>query len=263
MENDVNPVPVENEQPLPPPGHRYDHLMPKKESGKKKILLLTLIGLVTLGVIAAAVYFFVLKKDTPTPAATDNQQATEQQPEAAPAPADSTPKVFKSTKLGLELTHRTDWSLKEDPDSGEITLTSPQATYTTKDGASKQAAFTLKFRQGATTEQQAAIKAAAAVLASETIAYSAPLETQRYYTNVTFGGQAEAISLFLVTGATQFKAGDSLANFFINGDTYVIGGGFGGTQPENFTFDTLPKASFTGSDTYKQALDIVKSLKIS
>src|SRR5690606_639104 len=113
-----------------------------------------------------------------------NTQQTEDLPAEQPDVSDATPQTFKSDKLSIELTHRKDWTLKESSD-GAITITSPRTSYTASDGASKTGVFTLHIRMGASEAQRATIDKSIATKNSEVIAYAAPAEGQRQYTNLS------------------------------------------------------------------------------
>lgn len=259
--SDSSPEPM-----TPQPGHRYDHLMPKKEPHKGRTALIVTIVLIVLAGLGAGAYFVFLKsdkktEDTKQPSTSEQTNREEENENTQPA-ASTAAGTLKSTKLNLEVTKPAGWLGQEDPASGELTLTSPETTYATTSG-SKTGVFVLKVRQGADADSQAAIKNTNAVEASETIAYSAPTQSQRHYTNITVAGTNENASFLIVTSADTFKKGEAMARFFINGDVYVIVGGFReATKTGLMGYDLMPKATFMGSDEYAAAVGIIKSLKI-
>lgn len=252
-----NPVPVEAQPPRGPYSKRSGG------GGKKRLLLIIVAAVVALALVGTAVWFFMLrdKKDA-KPSQTSNT-STEQQAEDLPAttPADSTPVTFKSTKLNLELTHRKDWTLKEGS-SGEITLTSPRISYSRVDGSSGTGVFTLKLRKGATDAMKATIEKAVAVRDSEVIAYAAPTDAQRHYTNISWAGQEAAFNFFIVTGSTEIKDGRPFAYMLaIDNETYVIAGGYGTDKDGSLAFDAVPKTAID-SEAKDQAIAIVESIKL-
>ncbi len=269
------PPPDGSEQPAP---HRFDFEQPdfqrqhpqppqrhgRSGSGRKWAIIVACIVLLAAG--GAAAYFIFLKPDpaspNPTPAAnpTDTSNAPAAQPDTS-SPTDAS--TLKSTKLNLEVTKPAGWQGSEDPSSGELTLTSPSATYATAAGGSKTGVFVLKIRQGADADGQTAIRGSNAVQDSETIAYTAPTDNQRHYTNITVAGQGENASFVVLTSADQFKKGEALARFFINGDVYIVVGGFrDATKTGLGGFDLMTRSAFTGSEEYEAAVGTIKSLKI-
>lgn len=250
-----DPMRPQSPPPAQPPTHK---------SGRGKTILFIGIGLIGLALVVVGLYWLVLRNDDKQPAAQQtNNTNTEQQQEETTAPAqpDSTPVTFKSATLNIELTHRKDWTLKESGD-GAITITSPRISYATSDNTSKTGVFTLRIRKGASEAQKATIDKSIATRDSEVIAYAAPVEGQRQYTNLSFVGPKDMFGFFIVTGNTEFKAGAPLMYALpLDGDFYLIAGGYGADSANSLAFDAVPKASMD-STTLDQAIDIVESLKI-
>ncbi len=238
-------------------------VLPPNKSGDKRWMWIAL-ALVGLGlVVAGALYWFVLRSSADEQASsqtneTQNQQV--QKPEQPDVP-DSTPQTFKSEKLNIELTHRKDWKLKESAD-GAITITSPSTSYASTDGTSTTGVFTLYLRKGASEAQRTNIDKSIATKDSEVIAYSAPTKDQRQYTNLSFAGPKDMFGFFIVTGNTEFKAGAPLLYALpLDGEFYMIAGGYGNDETGSMLFDPVPKDMFD-SPTLQDALTIVKSIKI-
>jgi hypothetical protein len=236
---------------------------PGKKPGNKKRWLIIGAVVAGLAIAGAAVYFFVLAdkkpaaKDTSKTQTTDTQQTT---PTLTEEEA-STPQTFKSTTLNVELTHRKDWTLRESGDKAEVIITSPSVPYVRKDGSSATGNFTVKIRNGANEAMKTTIEKAVAAQPSEVIAYTAPAESQRHYTNLSYGGTAEAFQFFLVTGSTEFKAGNPFALVLPLDEMYIIAGGFGPDTSDALAFDPVPKTALT-NPVIVQAIDIVESLKV-
>lgn len=247
---------------LPPaPPH---HPTRRERRHRKKMLLLVIGGAAALLLLAGAgVYWFVLRdKDAKAPAqASTTEQSTSAETAPPPSPTDATPVSFKSTKLNIEITHRKDWTLKEKTD-GELELTSPRISYTGADGESTTGVFTLKLRKGVSATQKATIEQAVASRDSEVIAYAAPTEQQRYYTNVSYAGQKDTFNFFIVTGSAELKAGNPfMYTLVLDSEFYLIVGGYGTDKNGSLAFDPVPKTSLD-SPALQQAIDIVESLKI-
>lgn len=253
--------PVNDDLPPQAPHHLTKH---QAAARKKRLLIIggaAVAGLLILGVL---LWLFVFRDSKPAPApvaTTSNNENTTA--EEAVTPADPTPVTFKSTKLNIELTHRKDWTLKEASD-GQITLTSPRTSAVNSQGMASTNVFTLKIRNGATSAMQATLEKSIAVRDSEVIAYDAPTESQRFYTNISYGGKdADTFGFLLVTGSIEFKAGKAMAYMLsFGGDSLLIVGGYGADKNQTLAFDPVPKGSL-GSDVEEQALAIIKSLKIN
>lgn len=250
-------VPVE---PLPP----QDEQQParRERRHRTKMLIFGIAGAVALLAVGAAIFWFVSRADKQPAAQQTATQTSEQQAEAAaPTPADSTPVTYKSEELNIELTHRKDWTLKAAGD-GALTVTSPRVSYASADGTSKTGVFTLRIRKGVTETMQATIDKSVAARDSEVIAYAAPAEGQREYTNLSYAGPKDMFGFFIVTSNTEFKAGAPLMySLQFSDSSYLIAGGYGSDSGNSLNFDSVPKDSMD-STTLTQAIDIVESLKI-
>ncbi|HJQ08592.1 MAG TPA: hypothetical protein VJ836_03885 [Candidatus Saccharimonadales bacterium] len=265
MENDLQQPPMDDIE-QGPPGHLHSSKFAKPRARRgKKWLLIGLAALMLTIVGVALLWWFGLRTPSVRPAANDSAQQ-QMQPESENSSqtpqTDTSPVTFKSSVLNIEIAHRKDWKLKESTDKTQLTLTSPTISYVKKDGTAAQGVFTLKLRKGATTAMKANVEKAVAVRDSEVIGYAAPTENQRHYTNISFGGTTDAFNFFIVTGSTTFKAGQPFAYaLMLGGDTYLIAGGYGADTADTLAFDPVPKTAIE-SEAYKQAVDIVESLKI-
>lgn len=255
-DQDLQVEPMAEDNPHVPP-----HAAQRQGAQRKKRLW-WIIGGAGLAVLlaGAALWFLVLRGDKPAPTAATKQPA---QVAETPAPqsGDDTPVTYKSTKLNIELTHRKDWTLKESA-TGDITITSPRTSYATMDNQSTTGVFTVRLRKGVTDPMSATINKAVASADSLVIAYAAPTDQQRNYTNLSYAGTKDAFSFFIVTGNTALKAGNNFAYTLpLDASFYLIAGGYGTDKSGNLSFDLVPKDSMD-SPTLEQAVDIVKSLKI-
>jgi hypothetical protein len=110
---------------------------------------------------------------------------------------------------------------------------------------------------------QSTVTKGVAIRDSEIVAYDAPTEQQRQYTNITdAGADANTFNFIVVSSATSFKAGQALGyGVDLTGDAYLFIGGYGEDQGNTFTFDGISKTEFI-TPTYEQAVAVLKSLKI-
>ncbi|HSX17488.1 MAG TPA: hypothetical protein VLH86_05310 [Patescibacteria group bacterium] len=246
-----------------PPQHLHATPVGRKIGGPKKRIITAIVIVVLLAAAGTAYMLFTGNKPKAKqqPAATQNKSAT-----TTPAMDETqaaVTKTYKSPQLNIEFTYRSDWTMRQNADKSEIILTSPQITYTKKDGGPTQGVFTLKFRNGIMPDtMKPSIENAVAVKDSEVIAYAKPSDQQRQYTNLSFAGNSGNMNYVMVTGSAGFKAGEAFgANIDLQGSVYMFAGGYGTDPNDTLTFDAVPAASFA-SATYTQAVDIIKSLKI-
>lgn len=263
----------QNNMPTAPPasGPTEPHSPPvrppdfaRKAVRRKKVITLSLLGILAVALIGAAAYwFFVVKKDAPAPAATPTPSPAAAEDKTSVA-ADPTIATYKSSALNIEFSHRKDWKVRENAERSEVVVTSPAVTYTKADGSSASGVFTLKMRTGTIPEalQNTVIKSIA-VRDSEVVAYDAPSPEQRQYTNITDAGvDANTFNFVIVSSSTGFKAGQALGyGVDLTGDAYLFAGGYGADASNTLTFDGVPKAEFV-TPTYEQAVAIIKSLKV-
>lgn len=243
------------------PQHMHTPAYGTRRGGKKRLFLI--IGLVVVVLAAGGGgYVLLAGKSEPKKTAAPAKTSESTTPKLSEAEA-STPKTYKSAKLNIEFTYRTDWTLRESADKSEVILTSPSLTYQTKDGTSKQGVFTLKLRNGIVPDaMKPNIEGAVAVKDSVVIAYAAPSDQQRQYTNLSFGGSGTTMNFFIVTGSIAFKTGEAFgSNVDLQGSVYLFAGGYGSDPNDALAFDPVPTGSFE-TDAYKQAVAIVESLKI-
>lgn len=254
----------------PAPQHMHAGGYGTPKSSKKRWWIIAVIVLV-LAAGAGVAGIMLRKKDTSTPvnqaassqstASTNQNKSTGQ---TAQNEADASAlKTYKSTKLGLEFSYRSDWTMRETADKTEIILSSPRVIYQKKDGTTTQGPFTLKLRNGIVPDKmKPSIENAVAIKDSEVIAYSAPTEQQRKYTNLSFAGNGSNMQFFLVSGSVAFKAGEAFgSNIDLQGSVYVFAGGYGADTGDTLGFDAVSKGSFDTA-VYRQAVAVVASLKI-
>lgn len=264
MENDQQQLPNEaSHNPLLREPEQPQHVETRRERRHHKKMILLIVGGVVLALLlAAAAYWFLVRatSEKQAPVQAPGKEMQTEQPSAQPS-ADPTPVAYKSTKLNIEITHRKDWTMKEASD-GELTFTSPSTSFVGADGQASMGVFTVIIRKGAKEAMQATIDKSFATKDSKVIAYAAPTEQQRQYTNVSYLGKTKDVfNFFIVTGSTEFKTGNAVAYALpIASDAYLIAGGYG-TAGSALSFESIPKDSMD-SATLDQAIAIAESLKI-
>lgn len=262
-----------DDQPAPKPYHSAGpHRKKRAGSGSRtKLLIIIVVSLFLLVGASFAIYWFVVKEDPVADTNTQNvDQSTQtpdddQSPQLSPEEA-SEIKTFKSETLAMEFDHRADWTVVESDDGNSITLTSPNISYQTINGTVPEGrgVFTLKIAKGVNSAQRDTINGAVAVEKSELIAYIKPTDAQRHYTSISYAGQEDAFTFLMVTGATEFAKGDPWANRLTlsSADYYLIAGGFGEDPDNALAFDQVATSQIS-SQTVKQAIAIIESMRIN
>ncbi len=256
------PAPMQP-QTQPQPVRPFSYPKPKKS----KAPMIVLIVIVVLALAGGAYWFFTSgpghKKDKAATSSGQTKTGSSEQTSNNDQ-GSSELKTFKSDKLGLGFSYRSDWKAKENADKSEIIITSPSVTYSKKDGTTTKGVFTVKMRNGLIPDgMKPTIQNAVAIKASEVIAYTAPTEQQRQYTNLSFGGSGTNLNFFIVTGSVAFKANETFATAIdLQGSVYLFAGGYGTDSNDTLSFDAVPQTEFTTSSVYKQALALIESLKV-
>lgn len=266
QEGDYSHPPAADFMPRPPlPPHGAGKRPARGGKPGKRTLIIAAIAVVVLALAASAFMLLSGKKEgtAKVPAATTATTEEDRQDAGSQQPSSNGPQTYKSTKLNIAFTYPAGWKMKENADKTVITLTSPQVSYTKKDGSSASGVFTLRLRNDVVSDGlRQAVESAVAMKDSEIIAYDQPTDQQRQYTNITFGGNGPNTTFFIVSGGVAFKAGEAFgSNIDLQGAVYLFAGGYGADTGDTLAFDSVPKATFE-SATYQQALGIIKSLKI-
>lgn len=273
MQDDKDPIDEINveldDQPAPTTTHSKYPVRNRGVGGKKRIILIVAAVALALGLLGGAAYWFLVRDDDANEQSAVSEQIQEEpnnnRPQLSPAEA-AKPVVFKSDTLNLEFTHRKDWTVAESDDKSTISVASPPISYQTVDGSvpESKGVFTLKIGIGVSDAATQTINSAVAVKDSEVIAYDKPTEQQRFYTNLAYAGQDDNFNFLIVTGSSEYKAGNPLAGTLALSDSYyLIGGGYGQDPDNAFAFDPVATELMGQSSALEQAVAIVKSLKIN
>lgn len=231
----------------------------KKSRKRLWIVISIIVGLVVItgGVAGAYLLLHKTPKLEPKPVATT-------QPAVPGVQSTGEKNTYKSPTLNVSVTYPKTWTMRESSDKQEVILTSPQATYTKKDGTSAQGVFTIKLRNGIIPAGiKTTVQNAVAVKDSDVIAYAQPVTDQRQYTNLSYAGaDANNFNFAIITSYTSFKAGQAFGGgVSLDGQTYLFAGGYGTDPTDALSFDVVPKGSFD-TEVYKQAVSIFESLQL-
>ncbi len=178
--------------------------------------------------------------------------------------AASNSQTYKSDKLEIEFKHPKAWTVSEKDDG--LRVTSPDFTYKTIDNGQQTGNFRVYIRKGARDIDGTFIGKGVAIKPSEKLVYKNPSLGQRPDTLVSlFGnGTPNNFAFFLIAGNFQLKPGDTLGpTYGREPDAFIIGGGFSGPDlTDDLATNSVPTDSLDTSNAYKQAIEIIKSLKV-
>lgn len=268
IDEDLAAIDMEDEQQ--PPSNIAKPTKPpkppkvKKPRKGKKVVIILLVLLLIAGAAGGA-WWFLKKPASSGPSTTvptnSNNQSTTNQP--ATQPETVTVKTFKSTTLGVELSYPSNWKTNENGNS--VVFSSPEISYTKKDGTTAKGSYRLIVQKGYTQNDSTTINNSVAVKTSELVKYTAPATGQRTESYLSFlGTDKQTFRFIMVTSGKQYNPGDTVAATLpLTQDSYIVVGGYGKGSGENIDFDALSPDKIQQNEAYTQSVDIIKSLKIT
>ena len=236
----------------------------KKKSGKKKWIIVVIIAVVLIGGGGTGAYLSIHKSNQTKAKAAAAKKASETPKLLSGEQAQGSNYFYKDAALSMGITFPKSWTLKLSSDQQEMIITSPETTYMKKNGSVTNGVFTIKLRNGLIPSAiQSTVEASVAVDNSQVVAYSNPTTNQRQYTNLSFAGpDANDFSYMIVTGDTSFTAGQAFGGGVdLDGQSYLIAGGYGTDSGDSLSFDSVPKADYNSS-VLQQAETIIESLEL-
>ncbi len=254
-------------QPLDLPGgetqqspHQNFQSTKSRKSFKKPLLILLL--LLALGGIGFSIWK-MLSKPRPTVPPQTNEPTAKPLPTQSEAAAKGF-KNFTAETLAVEFSYPDNWTVAEK--DGTITVKSPTFSYQTTQGTTN-GYFRIYIRKGARSVDSKYIGRAYAVQPTQQITYTNPAVSQRKTTNLSFFGYDDAsnFAFFMITGNFNLKKGETLGpNYGKEAETYIIVGGYSSAEDkDDLSFRMISPSSFQQANAYKQAIEILKSLKVS
>jgi hypothetical protein len=242
----------------------------KKKGGRKWILLAIPLLLLVLGGLAAA-YWQLNKKPAAKPqAAVQTQQNTPapQTPDTTAPAADM--KDYTSTNFNLGLSYPGDWTLSDTADS--LTITSPSQDLPGADGQMTAGAVVVTIRHKQTSLAEFKTGAAAAVLDSKNVSYTAPATGQRgttylsfiQYASTTVKGTLDSV---YITGNSGYKKAQAIPEADVVKSDPLVNVHFvqcasGAVCSPTGTSIGVNGESWTAADSYRTDETILKSLSI-
>lgn len=173
-------------------------------------------------------------------------------------------KEYTNDFLRLSFKYPSSWTVNDVDDA--ITIKSPDIKYKQNNGMETTGYFKIYIKKGATQSDGKYLGKGYAVANSEKIAYSEPATGQRSETFLTDFGldTPDNFAYFIVQGNFDLKKGDTLGpSYGKEIDAYLISGGFSSSdQTDNMATNAVGLGTYKSSESYKVAVEIVKSLKI-
>ncbi len=233
------------------------------DSGKKKYLIIIPVVITILAAAGFAAWKFLLNGNEQ--AANQPAVETENQDNMAEEAAPLEPtQEYTSDRLLIDIKYPAGWKVEED--SGEIVVTSPEATVTDVNGEELPAEFKVLIKQGADQSDGEYLGRGFAVRKSQPFKYSDPASAQREKSFITdFGLDASNnFAYFIAQGNFDLKKDETLGpDFASEADAVLVSGGFYSEDSEDETqLVSLDPEAYQSDETYLLALEIVKTLRL-
>lgn len=254
--------PLRDSQPSPRPAKK------QRRFPVKKLLL----GLLLITALAAA-GFGGWKLFSNRNAPVLHESNTPEQPVAPEAEASHTEddipeakeiKTFKAARPRISFDYPSEWTITEN-DSG-VRVESPGFKYTASDGSPVDGNFRVYVRQQARPADSVYIGQGIAIESSKKFIYSQPVVGQLPETNMIYFGldSTKHFAYFFVAGNFALEKGDILGpDYGKEPETYIITGGYSAKdQEDDMATHPVPLEYYASTNAFKQAMDIIKSLKL-
>lgn len=232
----------------------------------KKIVFALALALVIIGGYIAWVVAGDSKTEQPTQQQETNQQQIEETPLFDDVSTSFVLEEFDDNDVDIELMVPSTWEVTKTKDQG-LRLESQKFTFSTTTGEEVEGNFRLYFRKTARAQDSAYIGRGVASQASEKLSYTNPTNGQRPETNLSFFGLDEAsnFAFLFIAGNFSLDVGDTLGpDYGKEPGTYIIGGGYSSEALEDdLQTYTVPLDYFNQTEAYKQAIQILESLRIT
>ncbi len=240
---------------------------PKRSLPIKRIIIPVV---VLLGVVVLALVGYKLFAKKPAAPTTNSSDVIESVPDVRPGPTNSDipaageTVTFKSSQPRMELTHPKTWTVTEN--TGGVRIESPEFSYETLGSGEVSGYFRIYIRQGARQADSAIIGRGVASLASEKLTYTAPVTGQRPETNMSFFGldTDDHFAFLFIAGNFSLNKGESLGpDYGKEPETFLVMGGYSAKDlTDDMATNQVSLEYFQTTEAYKQAIDIIKSLKL-
>lgn len=257
--------------PMELPGDPDRSLPPynQKSSGfSRKRLVLVVIGLLILAGLGFAAAILTSKDEAATPQAVNNNSAGSENSASGQndVPSVDSTKIFKADFPRVEFTYPGNWEAIANNEQEGVRIESPEFSYTSVNGGQIKGNFRIYIRQGARDQDSKYIGRGVAALSSEKLTYIDPPAGQRTETNLSFFGldTSDNFAYFMIVGNFALEKEQSLGpDYGKEAETYIISGGYSSDElKDDMATNSVPIEYFNTTNAYKQAVEILKSLKL-
>ena len=235
---------------------------PKGSGSSTKKYLIAATILIIIGTGSFALWKFVLADTSDQSASVASEEQSEEVD--GDASANGLSQEYSSDSLLIDIKHPANW--KVDESSGEIIVYSPAQEAEDVSGESLASEFRVMIKQGAGEPDSEYLGRGFAISKSEPIKYTDPASNQREESFLTnFGLDSSAyFSYFVVQGNFNLKKDETLGKDFASkADEILVSGGFYSKDSEDKTqLVSLDPDKFQSNETYKTAIEIVKTLRL-
>lgn len=244
--------------------HQPTNFESKSPRNFKPLIIVVLVVLV-IGAVGFGAKQLLGNKSSSEPSDSNNQVA-----ESIPEPETDTPlttetKTYDNGPLGIALIYPADWRIEEGTDRG-VRIVSPDFSYSSLTDQDVAGNFRIYIRKGARATDSKYIGRGVAILPSETLVYTNPALGQRSETLISFFGldEAKGFNYFFIAGNFKLQVGDTLGpDYGKEPETFIIAGGYSSDlQEEDMDFTSVNQKALSESNSYKQAVNIIKSLEL-
>lgn len=262
------PAPPENIQQQPsfdahPPSE------PKPQGFSKKRIILVIISLFVIAGLGFGLALWQERnstKESVTSTQTPTTPGENQTNTNDDVPSVAATKTFKADFPRIEFTYPENWKVTENSEQEGVRVESPNFNYTSINGSKVSGYFRIYIRQGARQQDGRYIGRGVAAADSEKLTYIAPASEQRPETNLSFFGldSDDNFAFFMIAGNFSLMKGDSLGpDYGKEAETYIITGGYSSNElTEDLATNPVPLDYYRTTNAYKQAMEILKSLKL-
>jgi hypothetical protein len=258
--------------PLELPGEPSRNPMPRPPKQRRlvrKKWLVAGVGVISLiGLGAGAWSLWGRNPQSAQPSTNQEAVVSSEEPETVAASSDvaeaTEQETFKTDHPRVEFRYPTSWTVTES-DNG-VRIESPDFTYQTIDGETVTGYFRIYIRQGARSADSTYIGRGIAVQPSEKLVYSEPAPGQRPETNLTQFGldTPDHFAYFFIAGNYALQQGETLGpGYGKEAETYIIAGGYSSKElADDLATHKVSLEYYQQTNAYRQAVDIIKSLKV-
>lgn len=242
---------------------------PKSAKFSKKRIIIVVVSLLIIGGLGFGLAIWQENNSNKAPSSSAQPPATPGENQTntnADVPNVAATKTFKADFPRIEFTYPENWKVTENTEQEGVRVESPNFNYTSINGNQVSGYFRIYIRQGSRQQDGRYIGRGVASVDSTKLTYAAPASEQRPETNLSYFGldSDDNFAFFMIAGNFSLKKGDSLGpDYGKEAETYIITGGYSSNElTEDLATNPVPLDYYSTTNAYKQAMEILKSLKL-